>query len=151
MRARKRPEIGGRTAARAERFVNHSSFSPNVESEQAAADAIAWGEASSRRMKLRSFRPLPKGALRAVTTVELPSGLVSHDIAIFADRNGPQASLPSKPVLDQDGRQRSDTNSNPQYAPVAEWRSRELADRFSADVTELVRAAHPDASDGAGR
>jgi hypothetical protein len=73
-----------------------------------------------------------------------------HDIAIFADRNGPRAPLPSKPVLDQDARQRSDTNSNRQYTPVAERLSRGLAHRFSA-ILELVGAAYPDALDGAGR
>jgi hypothetical protein len=34
------------------------------------------------------------------------------------------------------------------FAPVLEWRSRELGDRFSAAVVALVRAANPDAPDG---
>jgi len=144
----------GAPASAAEAKGNNTdrSFSPNFSREQAAAHAVAWGDKpSSRRMMLRSFRPLAKGALRGFATIELPSGLVLHDVAIRAGRNGPWASLPSKPVLDRDGRHRSDTNGRHQYAPVAEWRSRELADRFSAALVELVRAAHPDALNGAVR
>lgn len=32
-----------------------------------------------------------------------------------------------------------------QFAAVLEWRNRQLADRFSAAVVELIRAAHPNA------
>jgi hypothetical protein len=119
-----------------------------------AATRATWGEPATaqqpRRMALRRWRPMHRATLRGFADIELPSGLVLHDVAIFAGRNGPWASLPSKPVLDQDGRHRINIAGKPQYAPVAEWRSRELADRFSADVTELVRAAHPDALDGGG-
>ena len=144
----------GAPASAAEAKGNNSdrSFSLNFSREQAAAHAVAWGDKLvPRRTMLRGFRPLVKGALRGFVTVELPCGLVLHDVAIFAGRNGPWASLPSKPVLDRDGCQRSDTNGKPQYAPIAEWRSRELADRFSAAIVKLVRTAHPDAQNGAVR
>ena len=36
-------------------------------------------------------------------------------------------------------------DDKPAFEPVAEWRDRETADRFSAAVVEMVRAAHPDA------
>lgn len=55
------------------------------------------------RMRLRKWRPIVKGALRGLCEVELLSGLILHDVAIFAGRNGSWASLPSKPFLDQDG------------------------------------------------
>jgi hypothetical protein len=58
--------------------------------------------------------------------------------------------LPSKPVLDQNGKHKVDANNKPQYMPVLEWRDRDLSDRFRAAVVELVRAKHPDAvGDGA--
>jgi hypothetical protein len=53
--------------------------------------------------------------------------------------------LPSKPQIDRDGRQKTDTNGRAVYAPVLEWRDRGLADRFSAAVVELVLQAHPEA------
>jgi hypothetical protein len=36
----------------------------------------------------------------------------------------------------------------PQYANIMRWRTRELADRWSAAVIELVRQANPDALAG---
>lgn len=36
------------------------------------------------------------------------------------------------------------------YAPVLEWRDRDLADRFSEAVVELIQREHPDALGGKG-
>jgi hypothetical protein len=72
----------------------------NFSREQEVARAFAWGEKPApRRLRLRSFRPLSKGALCGFATVELPSGLVLRDVAIFAGRNGSWASLPSSQGL----------------------------------------------------
>jgi hypothetical protein len=57
------------------------------------------------------------------------------------------ASLPSKPVLDRDGRQKTDANGKPAYAAILEWRARELRDRFSDSVVESIRRLHPEALD----
>ena len=83
------------SAAEAKGNDTECSFSPNFSRKQAAAHAATWGDKLvPRRTMLRGFRPLVKGALRGFVTVELPCGLVLHDVAIFAGRNGPWASLP---------------------------------------------------------
>ena len=56
--------------------------------------------------------------------------------------------LLGKPRIDQDRRQKIDINGKLAYAPALKWRNRDLSDRFSAAVVELVRAAHPNAVDG---
>jgi hypothetical protein len=99
------------------------------------------------RMRLVTWKPLIKGSLRGIATIELPIGLKLIDCPLLIGPNGPRASLPSKPVLDREGRH-AKPDGKPQFAPVLEWRSRELGDRFSAAVVALVRAAHPDALDG---
>jgi hypothetical protein len=136
------------SAAEAKGDDTECSFSPNFSRKQAAAHAATWGDKlASRRMVLRSFRPLAKGALRGFATVELPIGLVLRYLPIFFTANGPWVGLPRKPLLDTARRQKIDANGQPSFQPVAEWRSRELSDRFSAGVVELVRAAHPEALD----
>ena len=105
---------------------------------------------SGGAMTLLSWRPFIKNSLRGFAEVELPSGLRISDIPVLVGRNGPWASLPSKPILDRDGAQKRDANGKPQYAPILAWRDRELSDRFSAAVIELVRAANPGALDDAG-
>ncbi len=99
------------------------------------------------RLRLVAFTPRVQGALRGFATVELPIGLKLHDVPILAGEFGPWAAMPSKAALDRDRRQKT-VAGKPLFTPVAEWRSRELADRFSAAVIALVRAAHPDALDG---
>ena len=95
------------------------------------------------RMQLISFRPISKGAPRGFVSIELPIGLVIEDCPVLVGNNGAWAALPSKPVLDREGR-RARPDGKPQYAAIMKWRDRELQDRFSQAVIELVRAAHPD-------
>ena len=103
--------------------------------------------AAPRQMRLVGWRPVAKGSLRGFAVVELPIGLKIHDIPVFIGKNGPWASLPSKPQIDRDGRQKV-ANGKAAFSPVLEWQSRELSDRFSAAVVSLVRDAHPGALEG---
>lgn len=100
-------------------------------------------------LRLVSFKPLRKNTLRGFATVELPIGLKISDIPILIGKNGPWAALPSKPQVGPDGAQRRD-NGKPLYVPILEWRDRELSNRFSNAVIELVREAEPDALDDGG-
>jgi hypothetical protein len=120
------------------------------EAELRRGEAATWGPgpgaaAQRPRMRLISWKPIAKGSLRGFATVELPIGLKLIDCAIFVGTKGAWASLPAKPQLDKDNRQRIGADGKPSYSPVVEWRSRDLADRFSAAVVALVRATHPDA------
>jgi len=95
------------------------------------------------RMRLVSWKALVKGTLRGFAKVELPIELKLVDRPIFVGPNGPWAALPSRPVLDCEGRQ-ARPSGKPQFAPVVEWRNQSLGDRFSAAVIALVEGAHPD-------
>ena len=96
-------------------------------------------------MRLVSWKRIGKRSLRGFATVELPIGPQLIDCAVFVGKNGAWASLPAKPHLDKDSRQRIGADGKPSYSPAVEWRRRDLADRFSAAVDALVQAAHPDA------
>ncbi len=125
---------------------NRRRFNPLGSREQAAAKAIAWADKPAPQgMVLPTFQPLTKGKLRGFATVELTCGLVLIDLPVFIDRDGPWAALPRKAVLDAERSQKLDANGQPSFQPVAEWRSRDLADRFSAAAIELV---HSGALDG---
>jgi hypothetical protein len=114
-----------------------------------AATAAGWGDRPPpHRMLLRKWRPMRRNTLRGFADVELTSGLQIDDIAVHTREGRAWASLPARPMLDQDG-QHVLRDGRPQYAPILRWRTRDLADRFSAAVVELVRRAHPDALDEA--
>ena len=53
--------------------------------------------------------------------------------------------MPSKPILDGDGRHALDDRGKKRYAPILSWPDRATADRWSDAVVELVRQQHPDA------
>jgi hypothetical protein len=75
-------------------------------------------------MRLVSWRPITKGSLRGFATVELPVGLKIFDVPIFTGKNGLWASLPSKPQIDRDGRQKVNTNGK-----AAEFGARDCSHR----------------------
>ena len=115
-----------------------------------AAQAIGSGDRPApSRMRLVSWRPVAKGSLRGFAVIELPIGLKIFDVPVFFGKNGAWASLPSKPQIDREGRQKVDANGKTAYAPILEWRDKDLRDRFSETVVGLVRSAHPDALEGA--
>jgi hypothetical protein len=100
-------------------------------------------------MVLESFKPIVKGSLRGFATVRLPIGLVVADIPICTSHGKTWGSLPSKPILDREGRH-VEEGGKKKYAPILQWADRATADRWSAAVVELVRQHHPDAlGDGA--
>jgi hypothetical protein len=99
------------------------------------------------RLRLISFKPLTKGALRGFANVELPNGLRITDCPVLTSSGKAWATLPSKPVLDRDGKH-VEVSGKKQYSPILEWRDRDLSDRFSTAIIELVRAKHPDALGG---
>ena len=96
--------------------------------------------------RLISFKPLVKGSLRGFANVELPNGLRITDCPVLISNGKAWATLPSKPVLDRDGKH-VEVSGKKQYAPILEWRDRDLSNRFSAAIVDLVRQHHPDALD----
>jgi hypothetical protein len=125
-----------------EAAMNRSA--PTTQTALRLAETAAWGARPRPRIRLVFWKPIFKGgsSLRGFVTIELPFGLKLIDCSIFVGPNGPWAALPSKPVLDCEGRQ-ARASGKPQFAPVVEWRNRDLAERFSAAVIALVEGAHP--------
>ena len=105
---------------------------------------------ASKRMRLLAWWPMPRKTLRGFCVVELPAGLIIRDIGIHEKGGRWWASLPVRPVLNGDGRHVANHAGHKQYAALLGWRDRNLADRFSAAVVEVVRLAHPSALDDRG-
>jgi hypothetical protein len=117
------------------------------------AHAVAWGDRpppSPKSIAFVAWRPLAKGALRGYVTVQLPIGLRLINCPVLVSNGKAWVSLPAKPTLDHDGKHKTDPNGKPVYAPVVEWRSRELRDRFSDIVIAAIRRMYPEALDGSG-
>jgi hypothetical protein len=95
-------------------------------------------------IRVRSWRAVRRGALRGYADVELPSlGLVLCSVAVFVGSTGnARASLPGKPKLDREGRQRRE-NGRPVFEPVAFWQRRAIGDAFSAAVISALRTRDP--------
>jgi hypothetical protein len=125
-----------------------------VEAELRRSERATWGprpDVGQPRPKIRliSWKPLIKNSLRGFATIELPIGLKVVDCPVLVSNGKAWASLPTKPVLDRDGK-RVKPDGKPQYSAILEWKSRDLADRFSQSVVQLVLAEYPDALDDGG-
>jgi hypothetical protein len=99
-----------------------------------------------KRLRLISFKPVRKNSLIGFATIELPIGLKLLDVPVLVSNGKAWAALPAKPRI-EDGRQKLDANGKPAYLPLLEWRSKELRERFSQRVVELVRTVHPEVFD----
>src|ERR1700740_3020135 len=89
------------------------------------AEAAVWGPKPASptnperpKMTLVEWRPIRKNSLRGFATI----------------------TLPSNPMIKKRGRHKADTSGKSSYVPVLEWATRELSDRFSTAIVDLVRA-----------
>jgi hypothetical protein len=85
-----------------------------------------------------NFRVVEKNTLLGFFTLAFPSGQVLHEYAL--DQKGTQRwiSLPVKPVLDADGRQRRDANGKRRYTPVVEIPDKIKRERFQQEALAAV-------------
>ena len=121
---------------------------PN-QAELRRGERATWGRrpgSAQPKMRLISWKSLVKNSLRGFATIELPIGLKIVDCPVLVSNGKTWASLPTKPVLDRDGKHVK-PDGKPQYSAILEWKSRDLADRFSQAVVELVRTEYPAALD----
>src|SRR5690349_16480409 len=95
--------------------------------------------------KIRAWRPVRKGALLGFCQVAMPSGMILIDVTILTGERGPWASPPARPMTDRDGTPLRDERNKVRYAPVIEFSSRNIRDRWSKAVIEVMRVAHPEA------
>jgi hypothetical protein len=95
--------------------------------------------------RIIEWRPLRRNSLLGFAKIELPSGMIIADVTILTGARGPWASPPAKPLIDRDGAVMKDaTTGKVRYAPIIEFTSKEIRDRWSAAVIEAMRAAHPE-------
>jgi hypothetical protein len=114
-----------------------------------AATAVGFGGKPPRRMTLRSWKPLRKGALIGFAAISLPAGLEIDDIPVLMINGKAWAALPGRPVITADGRvAKLPGTSKTQYVSFLRWRDRALSTAFSERVVELVLERHPTALDG---
>ena len=93
---------------------------------------------------IEAFNEVRRHTLRGFAKIILPSGMIMIDVAIHVQGNSAWAAPPSKPMLDRNGDTMRD-GGKVRYAPVIAFRSKELRDRFSAQVIEALRRSRPEA------
>lgn len=85
-----------------------------------------------KKLTIRDFRSLSKNTLKAVFTVELPSGMVINGCMLHESNGSRWVGLPGKPYTDAAGKQT--------YARIIEFTSRAVADKFRDAVLESLDA-----------
>jgi hypothetical protein len=127
-------------------MIPHSPSHPELR----GAEAATWGDRRQRneglqQPRLKKWMPHRSGAMHAFFSVELPSGMIVHDLRLMAGKNGFWVAMPAQKQLDRDSNPRLDANGKPLYSQILEFRDRATADRFGAMVLDVIRAEHPDA------
>ena len=88
------------------------------------------------RMTLVEFKPVVRNTLRGFCILDIPPGIIVYDVSVH-EKNGKRwASLPSKPVLDSEGRHVVTHSGQKQYAAL-----------LAARVVALVLEHDPGAFD----
>ena len=96
---------------------------------------------------ISDWKPMNRGALRGFCTVSMPSGMTVHEVSIMQSHGRAWASPPSKPMLDRDGRAMVDDAGKRRYAPIIEFATKDIRDRWSDAIIAALLAEHPGALD----
>jgi hypothetical protein len=93
-------------------------------------------------IKASAWRSVVKNSLRGFVVLELsPSGLILNDCALHERAGKRWVSLPSKPQIDAEGRQRKDSNTGkPLWSPVVEIHGKDQRERFQRAALAAVDA-----------
>lgn len=101
---------------------------------------------------IEEFKSVRKNTLRGFARARFPSGLVLAEIGIHVGPDGKAwASPPSRPMLDRDGNAMRDPTGKVRWQPLVTFTSGKIRTGWSDQVTDAVRASHPEAfaEDGA--
>lgn len=94
--------------------------------------------------KIRDFKEVRRNSLLGFAEIEMPSGLIFHDVAVHQRDGKRWASPASKPMIGRDGTQTRAATGKPQFAPIVSFASRERRDQFSQGVIEALRSQRPE-------
>jgi len=87
---------------------------------------------STKQIQIRNWKPMQKNTLRGFFTLELPSGMVIHNVMLQEKGDSRWITFPSKEYTDRAGQK--------QFDRFIEFTDRNIADRFR----DLVLAALDD-------
>lgn len=94
------------------------------------------------RMQVLEWHAIGKGALVGKAKVLLPIGLEIDGIAVFCRPDGARwAQFPAEMMRDADGQPITDDRGKIKYRSVIRWATRELQERWSAAVLDLLNLA----------
>jgi DNA-binding cell septation regulator SpoVG len=94
-------------------------------------------------------QPRNANSLRAFVNVQLPSGMILHDVRIHVRAASAWAMPSSKARLDRDRNVMRDGAGKPQWDDQVTFVDKETRHRFSDSIVEAVRLAFPDMLDTA--
>jgi hypothetical protein len=95
------------------------------------------------QFRLLRFRKIQKGFLVGFASVELSNGLQIMDLVVIAKGGKCWVNMPGKARLDSNGVPLRDAGGRILYDAVGRWNSRELGNRFSVAVIQLIERHHP--------
>jgi hypothetical protein len=119
-------------------------------SEQQSTPRNTSGEPPPRRsLILLAWAPINRGPLAGRARVLLPCQLEISDIGVFVQGNMRWCQLPSELLRDSDGAVLKDNRGKLRYRSALKWATRDLQERFSHTLIELIEATHGPVGGGA--
>jgi hypothetical protein len=94
---------------------------------------------------IKSFSPMLRNTLLGFATVQAPSEIIFHDVAIHRQGQSVWASPASKPMLGRDGTQLKDAGGKARWLPIVSLKDKSTRDRWSNAVVLALKEQRPEA------
>lgn len=95
---------------------------------------------------LLEWRRVHKNTLRGFAKVEL-GALILNELPVHVTQGREWVGMPSRPRIKEDGSRIMDARGRPAWDNLAQWKTKEQGDRFSASVVAAIKEQYPTALD----
>ena len=102
--------------------------------------------AAAPTLVVEDWKAIGRNTLLGFCRVRLPSGMILHDVAVHMKNGKFWATPAGKPRLGRDGLQMTDAATGKLlWSPIVAFETKQIGDRFTAQVIEALRRAFPTA------
>lgn len=85
-------------------------------------------------MRIIDYRDINKGSVKGAFSIELPTGMIIKDCLHFQSGERQWVNLPSKPVMDKEGKPKIGDNGKPMYAKIINFVTKDAYTDFQNAV-----------------
>ena len=95
-------------------------------------------------LRVLAFKSMRRNSLLGFVSIQFPSGMIMHEIAVLKAGSKIWCSPPSRAWLDGDAVVRDEITNKTKYSPLVEFSTHGVRSTWSRQIVTAMRQQHPE-------